>query len=720
MSTFIQYNTYAQAALASYASALVAGDVNNTARYRQPEVGMAPAQATAFNATWNVLQQSPLNGNGFSAVLLQNRTTGEKVLAIAGTNGWADWITDLVNIALYGTVLGMPQYLSLESFYTQLVSSGKLGATEQITLTGHSLGGFLAQAFTARHSSVVSAAYTYNAPGFGNGETLLGFLGIIDTNAAAKITNVHAADGLSMTAGLGVMLGASRPVRIEADANPLNNHSVVTLGDALAVHELYARLQPGLSTNQIGAQFIAAGYRERRLEDALDALRTVFIGSASNDVNKTPTDDRDRLYINLYALQDDAGFKALSGQVRLVQADPGHAAAAQAQTSTALAYRYALLELLPFAVVANTEAQNQTLYGAYTQRLNLYDETTGQGELTSQWLTDRAAMVGVLVKANARNERFVNDSKVKEVTLYEDMASGTLLLQQPGPAPAPQRFVSFGAVGADAFDGGNRDDRLYGGSGNDTLNGLGGSDSLEGNADNDTLNGGDGTDILLGGAGDDTLDGGLGSDRLKGGAGTDSYTFNSGWGHDIIEDSGGQGSIVVTGVAPIDGAGAKKVAVDAWQTADKKINYTVVEQSAGRKDLYISFSDRPDVITVRNWGAGQLGVTLDDALVAAPPPTNTFIGGTEHAGQDRFLGTDDADLLVGLDANDLLAGGSGDDRIDGAWGTTCSWAGSGPTPSKAVTVPTGSTARETRISGWSMTPRFCRPVPRSSSAGTVG
>lgn len=283
MSTFIQYNTYAQAALASYASALVAGDVNNTARYRQPEVGMAPAQATAFNATWNALQQSPLNGNGFSAVLLQNRTTGEKVLAIAGTNGWADWITDLVNIALYGTVLGMPQYLSLESFYTQLVSSGKLGATEQITLTGHSLGGFLAQAFTARHSSVVSAAYTYNAPGFGNSETLLGFLGIIDTNAAAKITNVHAADGLSMTAGLGVMLGASRPVRIEADANPLSNHSVVTLGDALAVHELYARLQPGLSTNQIGAQFIAAGYRERRLEDALDALRTVFIGSAGNE-----------------------------------------------------------------------------------------------------------------------------------------------------------------------------------------------------------------------------------------------------------------------------------------------------------------------------------------------------------------------------------------------------------------------------------------------------
>lgn len=213
MPTTQQISGYAQTAQASYAIELVAGASNATRYQDATTAGMSAAQATAFNATWNVLQQSPLNGNGFSAVLLQNRTTGEKVLAIAGTNGWADWITDLVNIALYGTVLGMPQYLSLESFFTQLVSSGKLGATEQITVTGHSLGGFLAQAFTARHSSVVSAAYTYNAPGFGNSETLLGFLGIIDTNAAAKITNVHAADGLSMTAGLGVMLGASQPLR---------------------------------------------------------------------------------------------------------------------------------------------------------------------------------------------------------------------------------------------------------------------------------------------------------------------------------------------------------------------------------------------------------------------------------------------------------------------------------------------------------------------------
>ena len=47
-----------------------------------------------------------------------------------------------------------------------MVNTGKLGVSEQITVSGHSLGGFLAQAFAAKHDAVVTAAYTYNAPGF--------------------------------------------------------------------------------------------------------------------------------------------------------------------------------------------------------------------------------------------------------------------------------------------------------------------------------------------------------------------------------------------------------------------------------------------------------------------------------------------------------------------------------------------------------------------------
>ena len=142
-----QYFSYAETALAAYGVDLVAGGINSREYTR---IGMGSQQAAKFNDRWLVLSQSSFNLNGFSAVLLQNRETGEKVLTIRGTNDPMDWATDLINIALFGTVLAMPQYYSLEAYYAQMISAGLLGVNEQITVTGHSLGGFLAQA-VARH-----------------------------------------------------------------------------------------------------------------------------------------------------------------------------------------------------------------------------------------------------------------------------------------------------------------------------------------------------------------------------------------------------------------------------------------------------------------------------------------------------------------------------------------------------------------------------------------
>ena len=607
-----------------------------------------------------------LQPSGFSAVLLQRPQTGEKVLAIAGTDPTspADLITDLVNVALFGTVLGMPQYASLESFYQELLSNGKLGANEQVVVTGHSLGGFLAQAFTARHASVVASAYTYNAPGFGNIEALLGFLGVTDTSAAAKITNVHAVDGMSVVAGLGVLLGASQGVRIEDDpSNPLANHSIVRLGDALAIHNAYASLHPGLSTEQIGSLFLAAGHRERRLEDALDTLRTVFIGSASNDINKTPTGDRDRFYVNLLALQDDVGFKALSGQIRMAQANAGFTSLSQVDSSNALAYRYALLELMPLAAVASTDAQNQTLYGAYSQRLSLYDATTGQGELTRPWLTDRAAMLDWLRLRNSRNVEGVitggeSGRTIIESMNYQDLASGTQLLVGAVDHLNQRRQVLFGGDAADTLVGYGKADHLYGGAGGDSLTGQGGGDHLQGDA------------------GTDTLDGGEGNDQLVGGKGFDTYALEGSFGQDTIQDSDGAGVIKV---GALQLAGGKASGAANTYKAD---GFTYARVANGASvDLVIAQDGTGNRITISGWQAGQLGITLDETLIAPPPVSNTFNG--EYAKQidpndgtryvfDSFsnyassgraarnrrcaLGTASNDVLRGLGGNDALGG----------------------------------------------------------------
>ena len=185
-------------------------------------------EADKFDKTWLVLSQSPANADGFSAVLLQNHQSGEKVLAIRGTEpgyGGADYIEDLINVLALGAVAGMSQYRSLEAYYAQIVSSGKLGTSGQVVVTGHSLGGFLAQAFVAHHDETINTAYTFNAPGMhGVIGQLLEFMGITDASKPnAKIANVRTADGVSAIARLRPVMVAVSTRRELAFTDPAAN-----------------------------------------------------------------------------------------------------------------------------------------------------------------------------------------------------------------------------------------------------------------------------------------------------------------------------------------------------------------------------------------------------------------------------------------------------------------------------------------------------------------
>jgi Ca2+-binding RTX toxin-like protein len=701
MPTIKDYLKYAETAVAGYATNLVSGPAGANFQWLK-DAGMPSAEAIQFDTAWAVIAQSPSPLNGFSAVLLQNRTTGEKVLAIRGTEGAADYITDLVNIGVLGSVNAMPQYSSLETFYQSLVSSGKLSSGEVFTVTGHSLGGFLAEAFTAKHPSVVQAAYTYNAPGFGGvGMQLFEFLGLTNASESnSKIFNVRATDGVSFTAGLGQVIGTVQQVRIEAaTADPIYYHSITTLTDALSVYKTYADLQPSLSMQQAADLFVSSGIGSRKLEDALDALRTVFIGAASNDSNRSPTGNREKFYSNLEQLQKNANFKTLSGQVQLLPANASFASAAKANTDAALAYRYALQELLPFAVVANTAAQNQTLYGPYTQRLSLYDAATGQGELTQNWIADRAVLLQAVATRNNQDSAtgLVYDPVAPAgkaiVFQYQDAAGQqqTFITQNKGGTVLPEQYVFFGGDGADTLTGSDVNklgDHLYGGAGADTLSGLGGNDYLEGNA---------GDDILIGGAGNDIL---------VGGANNDTYKFEDNFGHDTIVDSDGSGTITINGQLL---NGGKKVGDNVWESADKKYVYTLQNGNLviGQRTA-ANASTVAGTILVKNWQSEQLGITLDSVSVPLPlAPTNRIYNGDQRAKligieigdpdspaynyyawnrtswledgtlvdsiaepnfSDVIYGSNGNDTINGFGGNDALDGGGGDDAIDGGVG----------------------------------------------------
>ena len=228
---------------------------------------MTPDLATFIAANFEVAAHKESNdtfGSGFDATAWRGKAgtayAGKVYVSMRGTTGPGDFLADL-DLSTSGGATA--QFVDMVNWWFQIttpagqaarqiilsptprkyfqeaaagVGTGLLLGVSRVEVNGHSLGGHLASAFARVFggSSGIDRVSTFNSAGF----TPLSALVFNDLEAV-----------LRTGAGryLGVMLGASQQVRVEADANPLSNHSVVTL------------------------------------EDALDALRTVFIGSASNE-----------------------------------------------------------------------------------------------------------------------------------------------------------------------------------------------------------------------------------------------------------------------------------------------------------------------------------------------------------------------------------------------------------------------------------------------------
>ena len=180
-----------------------------------------------------------------------------------------------------------------------------------------------------------------------------------------------------------------------------------------------------------------------------------------------------------------------------------------------------------------------------------------------------------------------------------------------------ETFVLSGGAGADTFTGGSNNDVLEGGAG---------ADHLEGGAGNDTIRSStiythdDGAaDVLIGGAGNDSIEAGYG-DSVDGGSGTDQLSYNA--------ENGGAGITVdfsqLTSGGTITIAGAALTGIEAVTgITGTKFNDTI---TAGATN-----------------GAGVQIFGLD--------------------GDDRLIGSADADLISGGEGNDILTGGLGADRL---------------------------------------------------------
>lgn len=560
MSTIQDLFQQAQLAEAAYADF---SDPAVTAKQALQNEGMSESQASAFLKDWREINQSPplgFFGNGFSATLFERlnanqQPTGQYTLSIAGSVSPIDFANDLLDLNSGGVA-----YFQVQSLvnYVLRLQAGSMGTTQQVelltgatapsltstlvsglgpgispsqlTITGHSLGGFLGQVFQRIFGS--AGVYTYNA------------LGVVRPDAAIfdQLTSLLGLPSGSYSSGPGEnLLVPGEPAQLigtvqgkpqiqifteteSATINPIDTipaHKMGPVADSLALYNLFATLDPSLNTANpadglgkiSGMLKAASNVANQSLEVTLDALRTLFeqnyTGSNSNQTAPpTATDDRESLYAHLDTLKTwltSSFFTSFSIESLADKTAATLFAQSQANTSDGLAYRYALYKGNAFVVKGAS-----ALYDAINSdsALSLYDPATHTGNLTQTYLADRSNYLAKLLTRNTQDNTDTIFSSTGGDVLYRDYRNGQITEIRTGSVftgDDARRHIVFGSAQSDTLSGGSVTDHLYGMEGNDTLNGGDGADTLEGNTGDDLLYGGFGNDTLVGGAGNDTL-----------------------------------------------------------------------------------------------------------------------------------------------------------------------------------------------------------------------
>jgi len=137
------------------------------------------------------------------------------------------------------------------------------------------------------------------------------------------------------------------------------------------------------------------------------------------------------------------------------------------------------------------------------------------------------------------------------IAAAKEQGQATITLDlSDGKATVPVVITVFvGSAKAEALNGTNGTDMMFGLGGQNTINGNAGNDLLCGGNGSDTISGGNGSDIIDGENGDDTISGAGGNDILRGGSGNDTLT--GGAGADFF--SGGPGVDAATDLDPAQG-----------------------------------------------------------------------------------------------------------------------------------------------------------------------
>jgi Ca2+-binding RTX toxin-like protein len=561
---------------ACYVDGLVTNDSGDgLARKLAPRLTQSLANYVGEN--FKVASQYTDPGSSGFSVTVFTDSSGQNFVCFRGTepsDAWRDFTTDAD--AYVGSGLAKSQIVAMVNWYLRatahkgatvvqltggtspvdgqpaygttsivMADDGELVGAGPLIVDGHSLGGHLTTVFTRLFGGAVVSSNTFNGLGVGRLfpeyvltaiQNSLG-LGATTWPDASKQNNYFAEHGINAaTSDWWLSQKGQRIPLFNEEQTGSPNHSMYKLTDSLALADVMGMLDENLTLQTVTSILDAAsGQPVSSLESTLDALRKLLlnqtdptrVGDAEGSV-PTRTDYQD----HLSQLRAGVGAKSYTFESL---ADQTATTIAERATSdeNRLAYAYALQELNPFALLGADYASFDA-----NGELDRYDAVSGTGELTDQYLSDRAEMLSWLTKANTTDPLTVDGSEYgyygpanREFTDRTKAVTFTVKGQQDYVASSePASKIIFGSNGDDAdLNGGIEADSLYGGAGDDVLRGDRGDDYLEGDG------------------GDDVLEGGKGNDTLCGGKGFDEYRLSSGDGIDVIKDSDGFGKIVLNG-----------------------------------------------------------------------------------------------------------------------------------------------------------------------------
>ncbi|HRI39577.1 MAG TPA: hypothetical protein PLO50_13560, partial [Nitrospira sp.] len=136
---------------------------------------MTALQVQQFTQRYQIIDHHANDATGFSATLMKDMATNTYTLSFRSleyqnqTQG-GDWERDGMGGAageIAGAGFALGQLVSMERYYQELKSAGKLPIGATLNVTGYSLGGHLATVFTQLHSNDINHTYIFNGAGIG-------------------------------------------------------------------------------------------------------------------------------------------------------------------------------------------------------------------------------------------------------------------------------------------------------------------------------------------------------------------------------------------------------------------------------------------------------------------------------------------------------------------------------------------------------------------------